>query len=93
MTALLEVEGLTTTFPGPGKDLPIVDGVGFHIDPGEVLALVGESGCGKSMTALSLMRLIPKPGRISAGEIRLGEEELLSLSVNRIRRVRAIAWP
>ncbi|MFL2935667.1 MAG: ABC transporter ATP-binding protein [Myxococcota bacterium] len=88
MTALLEVEGLTTTFPGPGKDLPIVDGVGFHIDPGEVLALVGESGCGKSMTALSLMRLIPKPGRISAGEIRLGEEELLSLSVNRIRRVR-----
>ena len=88
MTALLEVEGLTTAFPGPGRSLPIVDGVGFHIDPGEVLALVGESGCGKSMTALSLMRLVPKPGRVSSGEIRLGDEELLSLSVNQIRKVR-----
>jgi oligopeptide/dipeptide ABC transporter ATP-binding protein len=88
MTALLEVDALTTRFPGPGSGLPIVDGVGFHIDPGEVLALVGESGCGKSMTALSLMRLVPKPGRISTGQVRLGGEDLLSLSVNAIRRVR-----
>ncbi|MEE3327189.1 MAG: ABC transporter ATP-binding protein [Myxococcota bacterium] len=88
MSALLEVEGLTTRFPGPGTSLPIVDGVGFQIDPGEVLALVGESGCGKSMTALSLMRLVPKPGQITAGEIRLGGEDLRALSVNAIRRVR-----
>lgn len=88
MTALLQVEGLTTSFPGAGRSLPIVDGVGFHIDPGEVLALVGESGCGKSMTALSLMRLVPKPGRISGGQVRLGGEDLLSLSVNAMRKVR-----
>ncbi|MAI79131.1 MAG: peptide ABC transporter ATP-binding protein [Deltaproteobacteria bacterium] len=88
MTALLEVKGLTARFPGPGEGLPIVDGVDFHIDSGEVLALVGESGCGKSMTALSLMRLLPKPGRIASGRVRLGDEEVLSMSVNAMRRVR-----
>ena len=55
---------------------------------GEVLALVGESGCGKSMTALSALRLVPKPGRIDAGHVRLGGRELLDLPVTEMRRVR-----
>lgn len=88
MSALLEASGLTTEFPGPSGALPIVDQIDFHIDPGEVLALVGESGCGKSMTALSVMRLVPKPGRVSGGRLSLAGSDLLSLSVNDMRRVR-----
>ena len=88
MSALLEVEGLTTRFPGPKGGVPIVDGSSFTIDRGEVLALVGESGCGKSMTALSLMRLVPKPGRISDGRVLLGGRNLLELPVSEMRGVR-----
>jgi len=88
MTALLEVEGLTTCFPGASGAVPIVDGSSFHIDRGEVLALVGESGCGKSMTALSLMRLVPKPGRIHRGRVLLDRQNLLDLSVREMRAVR-----
>ncbi|MDE0884543.1 MAG: ABC transporter ATP-binding protein [Myxococcota bacterium] len=88
MTALLEVEGLTTEFPGARGALPIVDGNDLRVDRGEVLALVGESGCGKSMTALSLMRLVPKPGRIVAGRVRLEGRDLLELPVTEMRRVR-----
>ncbi|MGE4650356.1 MAG: ABC transporter ATP-binding protein [Myxococcota bacterium] len=88
MSALLEVEGLTTRFPGPKGGVPIVDGSSFTIDRGEVLALVGESGCGKSMTALSLMRLVPKPGRISGGRVLLGGRNLLELPVSEMRGVR-----
>ena len=88
MTALLEVGGLTTRFPLPGGSVPIVDGIDFAVRRGEVLALVGESGCGKSMTALSVMRLVPKPGRITAGSVRLEGRELLELPVDEMRRVR-----
>ncbi|MDG2336044.1 MAG: ABC transporter ATP-binding protein [Myxococcota bacterium] len=88
MTALLEVEGLTTQFPGARGALSIVDGNDLRVERGEVLALVGESGCGKSMTALSLMRLVPKPGRIVAGQVRLEGRDLLELSVTEMRRVR-----
>jgi oligopeptide/dipeptide ABC transporter ATP-binding protein len=87
---LLEVEGLVTTFPGEGGErVPVVDGVSFGVQRGEVLALVGESGCGKSVTALSLMRLVPKPGRIEPGSrIVFDGQDVLSLPVTQIRRVR-----
>ena len=88
MSALLEVEGLTTVFPGPAGGVPIVDASSFHIERGEVLALVGESGCGKSMTALSLMRLVPKPGHIRDGRVALGGQNLLELPVHEMRAVR-----
>ncbi len=65
-----------------------VDDVSFAINPGETLAIVGESGCGKSMTALSIMRLVPPPGRIEAGAIQLGETDLLRLSPAGMRRLR-----
>ena len=58
MSPLLKVSGLTTSFPVGKADIPVVDEVSFSIEGGEVLALVGESGCGKSMTALSIMRLV-----------------------------------
>ena len=88
MSVLLEVEGLSTHFPGSRGPLPIVDDNDLRVDQGEVLALVGESGCGKSMTALSLMRLVPKPGRIVAGRVVLGGRDLLGLPVTEMRRVR-----
>ena len=88
MSALLEVSGLTTSFPMHGGSVPIVDGVDFAIERGEVLALVGESGCGKSMTALSVMRLVPKPGRITEGSVHLEGTNLLDLRVEDMRQVR-----
>jgi oligopeptide/dipeptide ABC transporter ATP-binding protein len=88
VTALLEVEGLTTRFPCEGGSIPVVDAVDLSIEHGEVLALVGESGCGKSMSALSILRLVPKPGRIESGRVRLDGRDLLPLSVGEMRRVR-----
>ena len=85
---LLEVRDLRTSFPVEGGRVAVVDEVSFSLAPAEVLALVGESGCGKSVTALSIMRLVPKPGRIEAGSIRLEEMELLELSVPEMRQVR-----
>ncbi len=85
---ILRVEGLVTRFPGPGEGVPVVDDVGFAVSEGEVLALVGESGCGKSMTALSILRLVPKPGRVVAGSIRLAGRDVLSLSVSEMRALR-----
>jgi len=88
MSALLEVRGLTTTFPIAGERVPIVDGVDFDLERGRVLALVGESGSGKSMTALSVLRLVPRPGRVDAGSVRLEGQELTSLAVGEMRSVR-----
>jgi oligopeptide/dipeptide ABC transporter ATP-binding protein len=86
---LLEVEGLTTTFPGNGDRVAVVDDVSFSVAQGEVLALVGESGCGKSITALSLLRLVPKPGRIEAGSRVLFEGRgVLDLPVLEMRGLR-----
>ena len=86
---LLEVQDLVTSFPGSGSERArVVDGVSFNIRPGEVMALVGESGCGKSVSALSLLRLVPKPGAIESGSVLLDGKDILSLSVPDMRKVR-----
>ncbi|NNL64913.1 MAG: ABC transporter ATP-binding protein [Myxococcales bacterium] len=85
---ILRVEGLSTAFPGPDGPIRVVDDVSFEVDRGEVLALVGESGCGKSITAFSLLRLVPRPGRVVAGRILLEGRNLLDLPVPEMRSVR-----
>ena len=87
---LLAVEGLSVSFPGAGEErVRVVDRVTFSIAAGETLALVGESGCGKSMTALAVMRLIPKPGRIEPGcRITFEGRDLLSAPVPEMRAIR-----
>ncbi len=85
---LLEVKGLKTYFYTEDGVVRAVDGVNFEVYPGEVLGIVGESGCGKSVTSLSIMRLISKPGRIDAGEIIFGDENLLNLSEEEMTKVR-----
>ncbi len=88
-SALLEVRGLKTHFDTDRGVARAVDSVSFQIAAGETLGLVGESGCGKSVTALSILRLVATPpGRIVEGSIRLEGRELLGLSEDEIRRVR-----
>ena len=85
----LLVKGLKTQFRSYGAVAKAVDDVSLDLYQGETLGLVGESGCGKSVTALSIMRLIKDPtGRISAEELRLGELDLLALSPKQMRKVR-----
>jgi peptide/nickel transport system ATP-binding protein len=86
---LLEVDGLRTHFFTRDGVVRAVDGVSFSIQPGETLALVGESGCGKSVTSLSIMRLIASPpGRVVGGTIRFDGRDLLGLTEPEMRRVR-----
>jgi peptide/nickel transport system ATP-binding protein len=86
---LLAVEDLRTYFDLRHGTVKAVDGVGFTLAPRETLAIVGESGCGKSITALSLMRLVPDPpGRIVAGSVRLAGTDLLGLDDEAMRSVR-----
>ena len=86
---LLEVNNLQTHFFGEGGTVKAVDGVSFHVDPGETLAIVGESGSGKSITAMSILRLIPNPpGEIVAGEIKFEGENVLEMDDERIRDLR-----
>ena len=85
---LLEVNNLQTQFPTRSGLVRAVDGVSFHLDRGELLGLVGESGCGKSITALSVMRLIAPPGRIVNGEILFDGKDLLRLSDAEMRQMR-----
>ena len=88
MAHLLEVRNLQTHFPTRAGLVRAVDGVSFHLDRGELLGLVGESGCGKSMTALSVMRLISPPGKIVNGEILFDGKDLLKLSDSEMRQMR-----
>ena len=88
VTPLLRVSGLHTHLGSPAQPLRVVDGLDLELRRGETFALLGESGCGKSMTALSLMRLLPPGGRIVAGRVWLGETELLGLPEQAMRRVR-----
>jgi oligopeptide/dipeptide ABC transporter ATP-binding protein len=86
---LLQVRDLKTHFFAAGGVVKAVDGVSFDIREGETLGLVGESGCGKSVTALSLMRLVPDPpGRIVGGEVLFGGRDLLLLPEAAMRKVR-----
>ncbi len=89
MTALLTIEDLCTWFDTDGGLVRAVDGVSFSVERGETLAVVGESGCGKSVTALSVLRLVATPpGRYAGGKIRLLDEDLLSATEDRMREIR-----
>src|ERR671914_418091 len=89
MGTLLEVRNLKTTFLTSAGVVRAVDGVSWDVEEGETVALVGESGCGKSVSALSIMRLVAEPaGRIEGGEIRYKGRDLLALSEEEMRRIR-----
>ncbi len=88
MSHLLEVKNLQTHFRTRAGLVRAVDGVSFQVDEGELLGLVGESGCGKSITALSVMRLVAPPGKIVGGEVWFGGENLLKASDARMREIR-----
>src|SRR6266481_440970 len=86
---ILEIADLRTWFFTRDGVVRAVDGVSFHVIPGETLAIVGESGCGKSVTAMSILRLIPSPpGRIVSGAIRFAGRDLLGLGEAEMREVR-----
>jgi peptide/nickel transport system ATP-binding protein len=88
MSPLVQVEALKTVLDTSGGPVRAVDGVDFELVKGECFALVGESGCGKSMTALSLMRLLPEAGRITEGRVVLEGQDLLALPEAAMRAVR-----
>ena len=85
---LLEIKGLRTSFHTRDGVVRAVDGIDFHVDRGEIMGLVGESGCGKSVTSLSIMRLVAKPGRIEAGQVLFDGQDLLTLSTDQMRHIR-----
>jgi peptide/nickel transport system ATP-binding protein len=85
---LLEVSDLHTSFYTRDGVVKAVDGISFHVDRGEILGLVGESGCGKSVTSLSLLRLVSDPGRIEAGSIMFDGEDMLTRSDAQMRAIR-----
>ncbi|MEX2356394.1 MAG: ABC transporter ATP-binding protein [Thermaerobacterales bacterium] len=86
---LIDVKNLKTYFYTEEGVVPAVDGVSFHVEKGETLGIVGESGCGKSVTSLSIMRLVPNPpGKILEGEILFEGEDLLKKSEGAMRKIR-----
>jgi peptide/nickel transport system ATP-binding protein/oligopeptide transport system ATP-binding protein len=89
MTApLLSIEGLRTQFRTANGLISAVDGVSLAVDRGKTLGIVGESGCGKSMLSLSVMRLVPQPGRIADGRVMFDGTDLLGLSNDAMRAIR-----
>ena len=85
---LLEVSGLKTQFFTEDGVVKAVDGIDFYVNKGEVLGLVGESGCGKSVTALSIMRLVGIPGRIISGDVYFNKLSLRTLKDTEIQSIR-----
>ena len=85
---LLDCRDLTITFPSPEGPLKPVDGVDFSLEKGQVLGIVGESGCGKSLTALSVMGLIPEPGRVTGGRAEFDGRDLLKLPEREMQKIR-----
>jgi peptide/nickel transport system ATP-binding protein len=88
LKTLLEVKGLKTHFPLANGTVKAVDGVDFTLGEGETLAIVGESGCGKSVTAFSIMRLVAPPGKIISGEVIFRGTNLLQLTEEEMRGIR-----
>jgi oligopeptide/dipeptide ABC transporter ATP-binding protein len=88
VATLVDIKDLATYFYTPEGVVKAVDGVTYDIQEGETLGLVGESGCGKSVSALSLMRLIQKPGKVVSGTATLAGTDVLQLSESQMRRVR-----
>ena len=89
MTApLLAIEDVRTVFRGANGDIPAVDGVSLSVERGKTLGIVGESGCGKSMLSLSVMRLVPPPGRTSHGRVLFEGTDLLTLPNATMRDIR-----
>ena len=86
--SLLEVEGLRTYFLTRKGEVKAVDGVSFNVAEGEAFGLAGESGCGKTTTALSIMRLVPPPGKIVDGKIIFDGKDLVQISENEMRDIR-----
>lgn len=87
--AILQVKDLQTTFFTDSGEIPAVDHIDFHLKEGEILGIVGESGCGKSVTSLSIMGLVPSPpGKIVGGEILFEDNDLLKMSERQMRHVR-----
>jgi oligopeptide/dipeptide ABC transporter ATP-binding protein len=89
MKPLLRIEGLRVEFGDGDAPLVAVDGAGLSVAPGEVVGLIGESGSGKSLTCRSVMRLVPRPGRIAAGEIEFDGRDVLAMSGQQLRDFRA----
>ncbi len=88
MSALLDIKDLKTWLDSSGGTVRAIDGISIEVARGETFAIVGESGCGKSMTALSVLRLLPEAGQIVAGSVLLGGEDLLGLPEAAMRAVR-----
>jgi len=93
MEHLLSVKGLRTEFMTKKGIVAAVDGVDFDVKRGEILGIVGESGCGKSVTSLSILRLLPENGRVAHGSIELEGNDLSQLSEKRMCNLRAIRLP
>jgi peptide/nickel transport system ATP-binding protein len=92
MSALLEVDNLNVSLRnGTGALVPVIENLSFSVQPGQTMALVGESGCGKSMTALAIMRLLPDDFVVTGGRILMDGEDVLSLSPKRMRALRGNA--
>ncbi|MCH8552949.1 MAG: ABC transporter ATP-binding protein [Natronospirillum sp.] len=86
---LLDIRDLEVRFRSDGREVAVVDGISFQIRERETLGIVGESGCGKSVTSLSIMGLVPNPpGRVAGGEIRFADRDLLTLRERDMRRIR-----
>lgn len=89
MEKVLEIQGLEVSFKSDGKQLKVVNGISFDVHKGETLGIVGESGCGKSVTSLSIMRLLPSPpGKITGGAIQYQGQDLLKKKEKEMRKIR-----
>ncbi|MGN0763010.1 MAG: ATP-binding cassette domain-containing protein, partial [Aristaeellaceae bacterium] len=88
MEPILEVKDLDIAFDSGRARVPKTDKVSFSVAPGEIVCLVGESGCGKSITALSILGLLSRQGHVTGGSIRFGGRELLTMTEKQLDRIR-----
>ena len=91
-TPLLRVEDLRTQFFTSRGVVHAVDGISFEVNRGETVAVVGESGCGKTMTAFSILRLVPDPGRIVSGRIMFKDRDVVTMDDEEVREFRGMTW-